>query len=207
MLKRTLGRSLLILMVVTGFGGTINDSSITQKERKTAVTMMKDTRTEVSSCVKGLSAEQLSFRAAPDKWSIQECIYHIAATEKALWSLFESSMKGASTPERRTEIKITDEDFVKRVHDRSSKVKAIEPLQPANTGYKSLEDALSDFKESRTEHIKYMKSSTEDLRNHMVQMPFGTIDCYQLCLMTAAHSKRHLLQIEEIKADPAFPRQ
>jgi hypothetical protein len=207
MLKRTLGRSLLILMVVTGFGGTINDSSITQKERKQAITLMKDTRTEVASAVKGLSSGQLNFRAAADKWSVQECIYHIAATEKSLWSLFENSMKGAATPEKRADIKISDEDFLKALEDRSRKFKAVEPLQPANTGYQSLDEAMADFKKHRTDHIKYLKSSTEDLRNHMVQLPFGTIDCYQLCLMLAGHSKRHLLQIEEIKKDPAFPRQ
>ncbi len=207
MLKRTLGRSFLVLLMLTGFAGTINDPSISQRERKAAVTLMKENRSAVSNSVKGLSNSQLEFRSAPDKWSIQDCIYHIAATERSLWSLFEANMKAPATPEKRSEIRVSDDEFLKRLTDRSNKFKASENLQPQNTGYRSLDEALEDFKESRTEHIKYMKSSTEDLRNHVVQMPFGAIDCYQLCLMIPGHSQRHLLQIEEIKADPAFPKQ
>lgn len=207
MLKRTLGRSLLTLLVITGLAGAINDTSITQKERKAAVSFMKETKTEVQNSIKGLSASQLQFKAAPDKWSAADCIYHIAATEKALWSLLENTMKSPATPEKRAEIKVTDEEFIARLKDRSNKVKTSEKLQPENTGYTSVQAALEDFKKSRAEHIKYMKSSTEDLRNHVVQMPFGMIDCYQLCLMISAHSSRHVLQINEVKSDPAFPKQ
>lgn len=206
MLKRTLGRSLLVLIVIAGLAGTVNDSSITQKERKTAVNLMKTTKSDVLNSTKGLSAAQLQFRAAPDKWSVQDCIYHIATTEKALWSLLENTMNTPATPEKRAEIKVTDEEFLNRLKDRSNKVKTSEALTPEKSGYKSLDEALEDFKHSRTEHIKYLKSTTEDLRNHVVQMPFGTIDCYQLCLMIAAHSDRHLQQINEVKADPAFPK-
>ena len=41
MLKRTMGRSLLTLLVITGLAGTINDSSLSQKERKFGVNMFK----------------------------------------------------------------------------------------------------------------------------------------------------------------------
>ena len=207
MLKRTLGRSLVTLLVITGLAGTINNNTLSKKERKYAVTMMKETRTDLLNRIKGLTAAQLEYRAAPGKWSVKECIYHIAATEKALWSLLENSLKGAANPEKRAEIKITDEEFVNRIKDRSSKFQAAEPLQPANTGYTTALDAIEDFNKNRTEHIKYMKSSTEDLRNHVVQLPFGWIDCYQLCLMVAAHSNRHTQQIIEVMEDPGFPKQ
>jgi hypothetical protein len=207
MLKRTLGRSLLALLLVTGFAGTVDDSSISGKERKAAVTMMKESKSRVLNSTKGLSKAQLEFRPAADKWSIQDCIYHITFTEKALWSLLEATMKSPATPEKRAEVKITDEQFMKRLTDRSHKVKTSENLEPRNTGYASLEAAMEDFKKERSLHIKYMKSTTEDLRNRVVQMPFGTIDCYQLCLMISGHSDRHVLQIEEIRNDPAFPAQ
>jgi hypothetical protein len=34
----------------------------------------------------------------------------------------------------------------------------------------------------------------------------GELDAYQWMLFMAAHSKRHLAQIEEVKADPNFPK-
>ena len=169
--------------------------------------MMKDSKSRVLNSTKGLSKAQLEFRPAADKWSIQDCIYHIASTEKALWSLLEMTMKSPATPEKRSEVKITDEQFIKGLTDRSNKFKTSESLEPRNSSYQSLEEALEDFKKERALHIKYMNSTTEDLRNRVVQLPFGTIDCYQLCLMIAGHSDRHVLQMEEIRNDPAFPAQ
>jgi len=207
MLKRTMGRSLLTLLVITGLAGTINDFSLSNKERKSAVTMMKDTRQEVVKSVKGLSETQLNFKASPDKWSVKECMYHIAISEKNLWNLLETTLKAPANPEKRSEIKTTDDQLIKMMEDRSNKVKTNEAFEPKNTPYKSLDEAMEAFKKMRMEHIKYLKTSTEDMRNHVAQMPFGWLDCYQLSLMIAAHSNRHTQQIDEVKADPAFPKQ
>lgn len=207
MLKRTKGRLLLTLLVITGLAGTLNDSSISKKERKSAINLMKDTKSDVLKTVKGLSDVQLNFKAAPDRWSVKECAYHIAISEKNLWDMLEGTMKAPANPEKRSEIKMTDEQLVKIIEDRSNKVKTSEAFEPKNTPYKTLDDALDDFKTRRADHIKYLKSTTEDLRNHVVQMPFGWLDCYQLSLMIAAHSNRHKQQMEEVITDPNFPKQ
>jgi PHP family Zn ribbon phosphoesterase len=207
MLKRTMGRSLLTLLVITGLAGTINDTSLSKQDRKSAITLMKDTKGDVLKAVKGLSETQLNFKAAPDKWSVKECMYHIAISEKNLWDLMEATMKAPANPEKRSKMKMTDEQVIKMMEDRSFKVKTVAAFEPVNTPYKSLEEAIDAFKSRRADHIKYMKSTTEDMRNHVVQMPFGWLDCYQLCLMMASHSNRHTQQINEVKADPAFPKQ
>ncbi len=200
-----MGRSLLTLLVITGLAGTINDNSLSKTERKTAISLMKDTKADALKSVKGLSEAQLNFRAAPEKWTVKECMYHIAISEKNLWDMMEGTMKAHTNPEKRSEIKMNDEQLIKMMEDRSFKVKTNEAFEPKNTPYKSLDEAIDAFKSRRMDHIKYMKSTTEDMRNHVVQMPFGYLDCYQLCLMIASHSNRHTQQINEIKADPAFP--
>jgi hypothetical protein len=207
MLKRTKGRLLLTLLVITGLAGTIKTTSLSKKERKTAVTILKDTRTDLLKNIKGLSEAQLNFKPAADRWSVKECVYHIAISEKNLWELLEATMKAPANPEKRTEIKITDEQLIKMMEDRSFKVKTTEALEPKNSPYKSLNDALESFKSLRADHIKHMKSTTEDLREHVLQMPFGWLDCYQLCLMIGSHSNRHTQQLNEVKADPNFPKQ
>jgi hypothetical protein len=206
MLRRTFGRFLLTVLVITGLAGTINNTSISKPERKVAINLLKETRSEVLKSVKGLSAAQLDFKASPDKWSIKECMYHIAISEKNLWGLLEMTMKQPANPEKRSEIKMTDEQLIQRIEDRSTKVKTMEPFEPKNTPYKSLDEAVTAFKDLRADHIKYMKSTTEDLRNHVVQMPFGMIDCYQLCLMMAAHGNRHRQQMDEVKAESGYPK-
>lgn len=205
MLKRTTGRLLLSLLVVTGLAGTINNNSVTKEERKYALALMKDTYKDAVKTVKGLSEEQLNYRTSAERWSVKECFYHIAATENGLWGMLEGAMKAPANPEKRSEIKVTDEQFVNMIRDRSKKFQAAEPFQPRNIKYKSLDEAIADFKTSRSAHIRYMKTSTEDLRNHVVQLPFGWIDCYQLYLMIAAHSNRHTQQMNEVKAASGFP--
>jgi hypothetical protein len=200
-----MGRSLLTLVIITGLAGTINNSSISKKERKSAISLMKDTRGDVLKSVKGLSVSQLNFRASPERWTIKECVFHIAISEKNLWDMLETTLKAPANPEKRSEIKVTDEQFISMLQDRTNKFKTNEAFEPKNTPYQSLEEALEAFKGWRADHIKYLKSTTEDLRNHILQMPFGWIDCYQLCLMIAAHSNRHTQQINEVKADAGFP--
>ena len=205
MLKRTTGRLLLSLLVITGLAGTINVNSLTKGERKYALGLMKETYKDALKTVKDLSEEQLNFKASPEKWSVKECFYHIAATEKGLWVMLEGALKSPANPEKRSAIKVTDEQFVNMIKDRTTKFQAPEPFQPKNIAYKSLDEAVTDFKMSRTEHIKYMKSSTEDMRNHVVEMPFGSVDCYQLYLMIAAHSNRHTQQMNEVIASAGYP--
>jgi len=206
MLQRTKGRLLLTLLVISGLAGTLKSTSISKKERKYGTTLMKDTKSDLLKSIKGLTEAELNFKAAPDKWSVKECTYHIAETENFLWSLLEETMKTPANPEKRTEIKLTDEQLVNMIEDRSKKGQAPEPLQPKNTGYKSIDEALDDFKKNRSEHIQYLKTTTEDLRNHVAKLSFGYIDCYQLCLFIAAHSNRHTQQLKEVMASASFPK-
>lgn len=199
------GYLLLALLVITGLAGTLTSTSITSKERKFAAVTFKDTKNDVLKSVTALSEEQLDFRVAPDKWSVKECVYHIAISEKNLWDLLHVTLKQPANPEKRFEIKWTDEQLMKVMEDRSNKVKAQAAFEPVNTPYKTLEEALESFKAARAEHIKYIKNTTEDLRNHVAKMPFGWLDCYQLCLMISSHSQRHVQQIEEVKGNPNFP--
>jgi hypothetical protein len=197
---------LLALLVITGLAGTLRPIAISSKERKMAVGLLKETKSDVMSAIKGLSDKQLEWKAAPDKWSVRECTYHIAISEKNIWQMLEDAMKAPANPEKRSEIKWSDEDVIKMVEDRSHKVKTTEPFEPKNTPFTSINDATSFFKDMRAEHVKYIRNTTEDLRSHVVQTPLGWVDCYQICLFMAAHSNRHLQQINEVKADPQFPK-
>lgn len=205
MLKRRTGIYLLTLLFITGLAGTISDNTINKTQRKHALELMKDTYKEAIKTTSDLSENQINYNPDADNWSIKDCMLQIAAGEKLLWIIFEEAMKAPANPEKRIEIKFTDEQVVKMVEDRTQKAQIPEHIQPKNAGYNSLEDALIDFKANRNEHIKYMKHTTEDLRNHVVQFPFGWIDCYQLYLFIAGHSNRHTQQMNEVKGQSGFP--
>lgn len=206
MLKRTKGRLLVTLLVITGLAGTVNNTALTKNERKTAVSQLKQTRSDLLQSIKGLSEQQLNYRSAPDKWTIKECVFHIALVENNLGNRLDLTMKQPALPEKRSEIKVTDEGLVKSAEDRSQKFQAADAVKPDKAVWKTTSEAANAFKDKRNNHLKYAKTTTEDLRNHLTQMPFGWIDSYQLILLMAAHSNRHTQQIDEIKADPGFPK-
>jgi hypothetical protein len=204
--RKTYNYLLLLFIVFSGLAGTPTDDVLSKKERKFAAEQMKNTKVELQDAIKGLSTAQLTYKISADKWSVQECIYHIAISEKTLWTMLETSMKAGPTPEKKKDLKVTDEQVIKMIEDRTNKVKTFSSLEPQNTPYKSLDQAMNDFKTTRAAHIKYIKATSEDLRNHFVQMPFGLLDCYQLCLLISSHTDRHVQQLNEVKADAGFPR-
>jgi len=179
---------------------------ISKKERSYANKLLKDTEKGVKEQVKGLTEAQLKFKPAPDRWSIEECVKHIAKSEEMLWQMTDSIIKAAANPDKRSEIKLTDEQVVQKIEDRSMKVKTMEKLKPENIPFKDTEEALESFEKNREKLIEYVKSTNDDLRNHIATMPFGMVDSYQLILFTAAHTNRHTQQIMEVKADPNYPK-
>jgi len=182
------------------------EGTLSKKERQYATKLLKDTENDVLSKLQGLSEAQLKFKPAPDRWSVEECLKHIAVTEQALWQMTLATLKQPANPDKRAEIKVTDEQLIAMLEDRTQKKQTMDQLKPENTPYKSMDEALASFKGDREKLIDYVKSTQEDLRNHVATMPFGMIDAYQLILFIGAHSNRHAQQIAEVMADPAFPK-
>jgi uncharacterized damage-inducible protein DinB len=198
---------LLLLPAVFFLSFSRTGSTLSKAERDYAVKYMNETKETLMRGVKGLSEAQLNFKAAPDRWSIAQCLEHIAISENALIGFMQStSLKQAADSSKKAEIKVSDEDILKKITDRSRKATAPDFLQPSGK-FKTSEEALNTFVEQRNKNIEYIKSTNDDLRNHFMQHPaLGTIDDYQWILVIAAHSRRHTLQIEEVKSDPNFPK-
>ena len=199
-------KSALFIAVILLFAFKTKEMPLTQQERSFGAKFLTETEQGVFTSVKDLSKAQLAFKAAPDKWSIEDCVKHLAVSEKNLWSMVEEALKQPANAEKRAEIKTTDEQFIKAVEDRSHKSKTSDALEPESSPYKTTVEALASFKENRKKLINFVNTSKADLRNHVSVLPMGTYDAYQLILLIAAHSNRHMQQIEEVKADANFPK-
>jgi uncharacterized damage-inducible protein DinB len=202
MLQRTKGRILLALLVITGMAGTVKNSTLSQKERKFCVNNLKETRNELVRSVKELSPAQLDFRPAPGKWNIREYLYHIAMAENSFNDMLQTAMKQPAKPEKRLAIKISDAELMQTA---SVCTQTADALQHAKAKWESPAEAMASFRSARTEHLRYVRNTTEDLRNHVTQLHEEAVDCYQLILFMTAHSNHHLQQIKEIMADEKFP--
>lgn len=199
-------KSILFLSGLLLFAFETKETSLTQQERDYASKFLKDTEQGVFAAVKGLSEAQLKYKPATDKWSVEECVKHIAVSEKNLWAMAEGSLKQPPNGEKRAGLKMTDDRLVKAVEDRSHKSKTSDALQPENTAYNSVAEALASFKENRDKLVVFVRKTNLDLRNRVSELPIGTYDAYQLILLISAHSNRHTQQIEEVKASANFPK-
>lgn len=179
--------------------------ALTQKERDYAVKYLEETRDKFLASVEGLSEAQWKYKPAPDRWSVAEVAEHIALSEGIILQLVTDRVM--KTPAARPPVgSATDESVVKGITDRSGKFQAPEMLKPTGK-WATREELTKDFLAGRGKTVAYVKETQDDLRAHSAPHPvLKTIDAYQWLLLLAAHSARHTAQIEEVKADPNFPK-
>lgn len=183
-------------------------TTLTAQEREAAIKQFETTRDNFLKSIAGLSVKQWTFKPAPDRWSVAEVAEHITISELTLGGLVQQKIaQSPAAPEKRDQVKGKDEMILQRVPDRSHKAQAPEFLKP--TGRWATEaDLVKAFDEARAANIDYIRTTTDDLRDHFFDHPvFGTLDGYQWLLLISAHSARHTEQIEEVKADPNFPKE
>jgi DinB superfamily len=172
-------------------------------DKEKALALLESSKKGVLAATEGLSEAQWNFKPAPDKWSIAECMEHIAASEDFIRGTVEQKVMKAPAAQDRDIAKI-DAGIVANVPDRSHKLQAPESLKPTNR-FGSPQAAIKQFVESRGKTEEFLKS-TADLRGHVVDSPVGgKWDAYEFILMIAAHSERHTKQIEEVKTNPGYP--
>jgi hypothetical protein len=156
--------------------------------------------------VKGLTAAQLNFKADTSRWSVAQCVEHIALAEAALTMAYQQTLKSPADPSKRDSIKYTDQQIIHFLTDRSRKFQAPEMLRPVGT-FSSFQASLDSFVARRNRNIEFIKTTQDDLRDHCSTFPgVGTVDDYQVVLFMVAHSKRHTKQLEEVKNSPGFPK-
>ena len=183
-------------------------ATLTPEEREAALKQFETSRDNFLKSIAGLSEKQWTFKPAPDRWSVAEVAEHITVSESTLLGLVQTRlMQSAAAPEKREQVKGKDQLILEKVPDRSHKAQAPEMLKP--TGRWATEaDLTKTFENSRKATMDYVRTTNDDLRDHFFDHPaLGALDGYQWLLLIASHSARHTKQIEEVKADPNFPKE
>lgn len=198
--KRTKGYTLLLLLVLTGLAGKLSTTTISSKERRLVIDELKESKIVLLKSLKGLSVKQLNFKKHKHSHSIKDHLQHLSLAEESLWKMADAALK---QPEQKFEIKLSDDKALFLLTKSETEQ---EDFKPAKTKWKTTDQLLDAFKTRRTELIKFAKTSTDDMRSHILQMPVGYIDSYQMLLYIAARTNSHIKKIEQIKADPDFPK-
>lgn len=194
MFKRTKGYFLLTMLVLTGLAGRIHSDTLTTKERRQLVTELKSSRTDFTKSITDLSEKQLKFKAGKNALSIKECVFRVVAIEKELWTSAKTALKQENKP------------VSKAVSDDALYVVPDEDFRGSELKFKTIKEALKHYKSNRQEMMKYVNTSTQDVRSHIAQTELGNFDAYQLIALSAMYCKYYTRQIEKIKATPNFPK-
>jgi LysM repeat protein len=190
-------------MLACAAATSLHAQDVTQADKEKALQYLETTRMGVIDATKGLSDAQWNFKPGPDRWSIAQCMEHIAAAEDFIRGMdVEQVMKAPAAADR--DLKKTDDAVIAMVPDRSHKLQAPEPLVPTNR-FGSPQGSIKHFLESRDKTEDFVKT-TPGLRDHVSDSPLGKLDGYEFVLLIAAHSERHTKQILEVKADPNYPK-
>jgi len=182
------------------------DGSMTDAERGYLLEQLESTKTKLLASIEGLTDAQWKYKPAANVWSVEECAEHLILAEEYIFSGSQQVLKTPAVPRPANSNAEFDRKFFAGVLDRSHKFTAPEPITPSGTKFATPADAAREFTARRGKTIAYVKSTEDDLRVHVAPGPAGQMDAYQFLLLLAGHSGRHTLQIQEVQANPGYPK-
>jgi uncharacterized damage-inducible protein DinB len=145
--------------------------------------------------LEGISQEEAARVPEPGRWSVLDCVEHVALVEDYLYARLLEGQRVEETginPVRERRIR-------ERAADRSRRVAAPDAVKPAGR-YATLESALAEFLAARDRTIRYVDRCDEDLRARLTTHPLlGPANCHEMLLMIALHPLRHAAQIREVR--------
>jgi hypothetical protein len=177
---------------------------MTDAERTALVGHLERTAARFEKSITGLTEAQWNHKTAPDRWSPALAAEHIVTAEPFIRAMIEPILKEPTAPELLVDAR-KEEALGQGVVDRSKKFTAPEPLQPTGK-FKTPAEALEAFRAERQKTIDFVKNGG-DFRTHAAKhFVAGNLDAYGWVVFLSGHSERHTLQIEEVLADPSYPK-
>ncbi|MCA1029582.1 DinB family protein [Bacillus timonensis] len=151
-------------------------------------------REEILQSVNGLSDEQLNEKHSDDSWSIAQVLDHLVKMERIVTKLILAQVKSEGH-------EIVDDKPIHLTVDRRRKVKAPDYVLPSND-FVTFEEMKVRLTSSRKAFADVVATLDEEVLNQksFAHPIFGLMSVRQWIPFVGLHEKRHLAQIEEVKA-------
>ena len=183
------------------------DPNMSAEDRAKVIRLLKESHKQTLDLMEGLTEEQLKFKPAPEKWSVLEVAEHISSAEGLLFSSVERALASKPNPDWETKTKGKTEFLERVMVSRDRKATAPESIVPS--GKLSRDEVLAKLNSGRAKTLKFAEETQAPLKSHTADHPFpvfNTLNAYQWLIYIPLHNIRHNKQIEEVKADPNFPK-
>jgi hypothetical protein len=166
------------------------------EDRLEILSNLKSGREALAQVLTGVSEDIARRSPGTGRWSILECVEHVAVAEEHLLDQIANARR-SDTPM----INIAREAaIVQRGANRARRVEAPAEARPRNR-FATLEDAFAHFQATRNKTIKFVEDCLDDPRSMIAHHPIiGAANNYEMLLMMTLHPHRHVDQIREILA-------
>lgn len=163
--------------------------------------------------VAGLSGDQLSWTSAPDRWSIAQCLDHLAATSKAFEPYLTTAIKRGSekwpvrspVPYRPSWV---GGWLIKQVvPEAMRRVPSPKVFRPSHS--RRIENVLEKFLKQQDEFLGIVSAAEGlDYNKTRLRSPVTPLMRYSLAdafVVTVVHGWRHLAQARRVRETAGFP--
>ncbi len=198
-------RSYLSYAKIIGAGIIDRMSTLTAEQRAALEADLERSRQVLIEAGRGLTASQWTWKPAPDRWSVAECLEHVAIVETLLSGRL-NRMVGAQVDEEAAARVVGREAAAQKAGtSREAKRQAPEMARPA-ARFGSVEEFDAHFTPLRVQTIEFVRTSDAPLHALVEAHPaIGELSAHQWLWFLSAHCERHAEQAKEVRADPAFP--
>jgi uncharacterized damage-inducible protein DinB len=167
-----------------------------QTSVESLVASLEDGRQQVVSAVSGLADVAAATKPDVGRWSVLECLEHMASVEHRFLSF-------AGTGDTYDAPRIDparERDLAEKVIDRSTRREAPEAVVPTGK-FQSVPAALAAFHEARDTSVRFAQDHGQRLYTIKAAHPrFGELNGAELLYLVNGHALRHVAQIRETRA-------
>lgn len=162
--------------------------------------------------IRDLSEPQLNWKPAPDKWSIAQCLDHLAVTSGKFGSYFTDAL---ARGRRKWPVKsppVYRPSFVggwliKQVEPQTGRnLPAPKVFRPSAS---EIRDAAEKFLQQQTRFLEFVRQTEGiDYNKTRLRSPVTPLMRYSLgdaFVVTVLHEQRHLGQARRVRETPGFP--
>jgi hypothetical protein len=167
----------------------------TEKEKEDILRDLRESRDIFVQIVATVPEERVGNHPGTGRWSVIECVEHVAVSEERLLRQMQSSsLSETAVVNAGRELAIR-----RRGPDRTKRVESPGEARPTGR-FPTVDEGLKYFVNVREQTIRFVNDCNTDLRCMLTDHPIiGRVNCHEMLLMMAAHVRRHAKQIEETR--------
>lgn len=212
MFERTTGIACLLICLVSGpmLGAEAPSPNVTDTELAELVALLDGAQDDLMKLVSGLTEEQWSFKPRPDRWSVGECVEHIARSEAAALGRIEDLAKTPADPEWYTKtngkLAVLRQYIPNRGPQGQGGRQAPDEIRP--TEHWDRARGIAEFYSTHGKVRSFVETMDRDIKSRTMESvvsAFGWLNGYDWLHSLGLHVVRHTKQIAEVQADPGYP--